>query len=389
MGRINQGNDVEKFEQALADKLGVPYVVCLPMDRVGIYLTIKNLIKPGQGVIMSPYTIADVVNMVILAGAKPVFCDIEQHSCSIDSAKIDELIDDNIGAVLITHLHGVAAQAGKILEICQRHNLPLIEDTAQAFGASENNKMLGTIGTAGVFSFGMYKNINCWYGGAVVSHDRELINKIRSEINQYEYQSASFIAKRMAKGLLTDLLTWPALFKPLTFWIFKLGFLNDIHVINRFVEIELDLLLKDKMPEKYLKRMTPWQARLALTQLTHLESDRQNRLAKAKLYFDGLKNINGLVLPPEENFLGNAFMVFPVQYADRKKLLKYLMAHNRDIAAQHLKNCADLPAFSAHYRDCPVARKTAVEVLLLPTYPRYPIDEVKENVVVIKNFCQI
>jgi dTDP-4-amino-4,6-dideoxygalactose transaminase len=155
------------------------------------------------------------------------------------------------------------------------------------------------------------------------------------------------------------------------------------------VEIELDLRLKDKMPEKYLKRMTPWQARLALTQLTHLESDRQNRLAKAKLYFDGLKNINGLVLPPEENFLGNAFMVFPVQYADRKKLLKYLMAHNRDIAAQHLKNCADLPAFSAHYRDCPVARKTAVEVLLLPTYPRYPIDEVKENVVVIKNFCQI
>jgi len=385
-GKINQGDDVAKFEQALAEKLDVPYVVCLPMDRVGIYLAVKNLIKPGQGVIMSPYTIADVVNMVILAGGKPVFCDIKQRSCNIDPEKIEELFDDNTGAVLITHLHGVAVPAAKILEICRRHNLPMIEDTAQAFGASENGKMLGTIGTAGVFSFGMYKNINCWYGGAVASRDKDLIDKIRSEINKYDYQPAGFIVKRMLKGLLTDLLTWPALFKPLTFWIFRFGFLNDIHAINRFVEIELDLRLKDKMPKKYLKCLTPWQARLALPQLTHLESDRQNRLAKAELYFEGLRNIDGLILPPEENKADNAYMVFPVQYSDRKNLLKYLMANNRDIAAQHLKNCSDLPSFAAYYRDCPVARKTASEAILLPTYPRYPISEARDNIEVIRNF---
>lgn len=385
-GRLEKGADVDKLEQALAKKLNIPHAVCLPMDRVGIYLVVKNLIKPGQGVIMSPYTIADVVNMVICAGGVPVFCDIEQQSCNIDPAKIEELIDSNTGAVLITHLHGISAPATEIYALCQKHNLPLIEDAAQAFGASENGRPLGTIGDVGVFSLGMYKNVNCWYGGAVVSRNKELIEKIRTEISQYDYQPPKFILKRMLKGLLTDLLTWPLLFKPLTFWIFRYGFLHDIKLINRYVEIELDLKLKDKLPDSYLKRMTPWQARLALPQLDNIEPDRQNRLAKAKLYQEGLKDLDGLVLPPTGNQEENAYMVFPVQYPDRKKLLKFLMAHNRDIAAQHLKNCADLPSFAAWRRDCPVARKTAGEVIILPTYPRYPISEVKKNISVIKAF---
>ena len=385
-GRLKKGADVEKFERMLSEKLGASYVVCVPMCRVGIYLTIKNLIKPGQGVIMSSYTIADVVNMVICAGGVPIFCDIEQSSCNIDSNKIEQLIDNNVGAVLITHLHGVSAAASEILSICQKHNLPMIEDVAQAFGASENNKMLGAIGDVGIYSFGMYKNINCWYGGAIVSRDKELIYKIRKEVSQYDYQSVKFIFKRVLKGLATDLLTLPLFFKPLTFWIFRFGFLNEIKWINRRVEIELDLKLKDKIPENYLKRMTPWQARLAMSQLDNLEAHRQNRLAKAELYFENLKNIDGLILPPEKNKSANGYMVFPVQYQDRKKLLKWLMAHNRDVAAQHLKNCADLPSFSAFYRDCPVARKTANEVIVLPTYPRYPRSETQKNIEIIKSF---
>ena len=253
-------------------------------------------------------------------------------------------------------------------------------------GASENSKPLGTIGDVGVYSFGMYKNINCWYGGAVVSHNKELIDKIRAEINQYNYQSANFIFKKMLKGLLTNILTSPILFKPLIFWIFRFGFLHDIAWINRWVEIELDLRLKEKMPDSYLARLTPWQARLALSQLTNLEKYRQNRLDKVEFYYEGLKDLAGLILPPEDKKKANSYLVFPVQYQERKKLLRYLMVHNRDIAAQHLKNCADLPSFSAYYRDCPVARKTACEVIILPTYPRYPLEEVKKNIAVIRSF---
>jgi len=385
--KIKRGNnDVEKLEKALAKKLNVADAVCVPMDRVGIYLTIKNIAKPGQGIIMSPYTIADVVNMVVCAGCKPIFCDIEQSSCNLNPNKIEELIDKNVGAVLVTHLHGISAPTRKILAICKKHELPLIEDTAQAFGANEGGEMLGTIGDAGIYSFGMYKNINCWYGGVVVSNNKKLISNIRSEINKYDYQGNYFILKRILKGLLTDLLTLPLFFKLCTFWIFRFGFLNNIRWINKYVEIELDLKLKNKIPDYYLARLTPWQARLAMTQLDDVEINRKNRLSKANIYYEGLKNLDGLILPPEKNKESNSYLTFPVQYHNRKRLLKWLMFNNRDIAAQHLKNCADLPSFSNWYRDCPVARKTANEVIILPTYPKYPQSEAEKNIKVIQSF---
>lgn len=389
-GRFINGNDVEKFEQALSKKFGVSNVVLVPMNRVGVYLALKNMIKPGQEVILSPYTVADVINMVICAGGIPVFVDIEQRSTNIDNNKIEQLINSNTGAVMITHLHGIAAKAHQILDICRRHNLPLIEDAAQAFGGRERGKRLGTIGDVGIYSLGMYKNINSWYGGVVVSQNKDLIDKIRQEISQYDYQSPLFIFKKILKGLMLDLFTLPILFKPLTYWIFRYGFLHDIASINQLVEIELDLRLKDKIPSKYLARYTQFQARLALSQLDKIDDGINIRNKNAALYRDGLQNISELILPldPSENNSSYVYPVFSVQYKDRKSLLKWLIFHKRDVAAQHLKNCADLPAFKPFYRNCPVARKTANEVILLPTYPRYPITEIKKNIEIIRSFFQ-
>ena len=389
LNRINKGNDVEKFEKALSDKFKISEAVCVSMARVAIYLVLKNIIKPGQGVIMSSYTIADVVNMVILAGGIPVFADIERNSCNICSNKIEELIDNNTGAILITHLHGIGANANKILNICRKHNIPLIEDSAQSFGGYENGKRFGTIGDVGIYSLGMYKNINSWYGGVVVSNNKDLINKIRAEIGQYNYLSKLFILKRILKGLMTDLLTNLLIFKSLTYWIFRYGFLNNIKWINKKVEIELDLELKKTIPNQYLTKYTPFQARLAFSQLDEIDSNTDNRVKKATLYYEGLKDIPDLILPPLKTDSSYTYLVFPVQYKDRKKLLKWLMLYRRDVAAQHLKNCADLPSFADFYKDCSVARKTANEVIILPTYPRYPISEVKKNIRVIREYFKL
>lgn len=390
LGRINKGNDVEKLERALAQYLEVPNVVCMSMNRVGVYLVIKNLIKPGQEVIMSPYTVADIVNMVICAGGVPVFADIEQRSTNIDADKIEQLINENTGAVMITHLHGIAAQAHKILEICRQHNLPMVEDAAQAFGGRERGRRLGTIGDVGIYSLGMYKNINSWYGGVVVSENKELIDKIRFEINRYDYQSPLFIFKKILKGLMLDLFTLPLIFQPLTYWIFRYGFLHDIGWINQQVEIELDLRRKDAVPSRYLARYTPFQARLALSQLEKVDEEINIRNKNAMLYHQGLQGISELILPPqpEDNNTSYIYPVFPIQHSDRKGLLKWLMLRKRDVAAQHLKNCADLSAFSAFWRDCPVARKTADETIILPTYSRYPISEIQKNIEVIISYFQ-
>ena len=80
------------------------------------------------------------------------------------------------------------------------------------------------------------------------------------------------------------------------------------------------------------------------------------------------------------------YSYYPIQYPDRDALLRHLMVEGCDLAAQHLKNCADLPCFEAFARDCPNARATAAETILLPTYPRYSRRDVLRNVRAIRSF---
>ena len=118
-GRLHRGDAVEQLEQTVAESWNVGAAIAMPQARVGIYLALKALINRGDAVVMSPYTIADVVNMVIAAGGRPVFADIRRETCNIDPAEVERLIDDTTGAVLITHLHGLAADPDKIANICR------------------------------------------------------------------------------------------------------------------------------------------------------------------------------------------------------------------------------------------------------------------------------
>src|SRR5438105_1415836 len=171
-----------EFEAEICRRFDVAAAVCVPMARTGLYLTLLETIQPGQKVIMSPLTIVDVVNAVLLAGGVPVFADICRGSCSIDPEKAETLIDRQTAAIMITHLHGQTAHAHVFRDICMRRGVRLIEDAAQAFGAIEQGRRLGTIGDAGIYSFGFFKNISTWRGGMVVSNDSALVERIRNRV---------------------------------------------------------------------------------------------------------------------------------------------------------------------------------------------------------------
>jgi dTDP-4-amino-4,6-dideoxygalactose transaminase len=162
--------------------------------------------------------------------------------------------------------------------------------------------------------------------------------------------------------------------------------LYNIRAINRFVETEIDLNRKDQLPENYRRKMTPMQARLALSKLDRVEKDNAERIRYAQIYHEGLSDLRELLLPPLRTDGSHIYAYYPVQYAERRALVRWLMRQRRDVGVQHLKNCADLPAFSDFYRDCPNARATAREVILLPTYPRYGAEEVMLNIKAIRKF---
>lgn len=379
---------LNSFEERLCEYFGVKNAILTSQNRMGVYLTIKNTIRPGQGVIMSPYTIADIVNMVILAGGKPIFADTERDTCNIAAAEVKHLLqtNKNVGAVMITHLHGLAAPAHEILGYCNSAGVPLIEDAAQGFGARENGKKLGTIGKAGVFSFGMYKNINSWFGGLVITDDDQLAEAVRAELFDWEFQRWPFIFKKIKKGLLTDIATYPLIFRLFTFWVFRWAFLNDFEPVNKMVRTELDMTRKTELPLEYKARYTPAQARLAIGQLDTIDSNSETRIGYAKVYHEGLRDIPGLIISPWHDDFSHIYTYFPVQFAERERLLKFLMAENRDIAAQHYRNTADLEWFGEFFRDCPNSRLISEQLIFLPTYPSYGINEVKKNVSVIQKF---
>jgi dTDP-4-amino-4,6-dideoxygalactose transaminase len=385
-GRVTSGDEVGALERKLRKHLGVQYAIAMPMARVGVYVTLRNLIKPGQHVILSPYTIADVVNMVICAGGVPIFADIERKTGNIDATEIERLIDENTGAVLVTHLYGLMCDVEHISAICKARNVPVVEDAAQSFGAKRDGRSAGTIGTAGIYSFGMYKNINSFYGGMVVTNDTTLASRVAADMATLPYQPVGPYLRKVVSAAISDVITLPVVFRNFTFWLFRYAFLKELDVINNRLKIDLSPKIKTMIPAEYLCCMTPLQAQLILGQLERVEPDMAARIRAAHLYHEGLKDIDELILPPLVADSSHMYWYYPIQYHDRHQLVDFAMRHYRDITESYHRNCAALPCFAAYARSCPNAEATANSLIYLPTYPRYSVREIEKTIATIRRF---
>ncbi|WP_339378611.1 DegT/DnrJ/EryC1/StrS family aminotransferase [Calothrix sp. NIES-2100] len=379
--------DIELFEQALCERFATKHAICVYQCRMGIYLAVKALIKPGQEVILSPYTIADVINMVIFAGGRPVFADVDRQTCNISPTEVERLINPNTGAVLITHLHGIAAEAHQIKKICDRFHIPMIEDCAQSFGAYEQGKAVGTIGDVGVFSFEMHKNLTTWLGGAVISNRTDLVEKIRAELESFSYPPLPGIKRKVKSGLIQDIASFPVIFQLFTYPLLRFSYLKDIEVVNEKVRRKpQESQPAEHLPDVYKSLYTPFQARLGLSRLKYINHDIKKRIDNALLYYEGLKDIDELILPPLRTDGSHTYLWFPVQYSRRDDLLRFMFTHHRDIAAGHFTSTADSPRYQEFYRDCPNSKKVEQELFYLPTYPRYPRQEIEKNIQVIRQY---
>ncbi|HLL25414.1 MAG TPA: DegT/DnrJ/EryC1/StrS family aminotransferase, partial [Kofleriaceae bacterium] len=385
---IHEGDDVAGFEGDLARFLGVEHAVAMPQARVGIYFTLKYLTRTKKKVVLSPYTIHDVINMVICAGATPVFADIDRETCNIDTAEVAKLVDDDTGAVMVTHLHGLACDIEGVAKICQERGVPLVEDTAQALGATVNGRRLGTFGDAGIFSFGMAKNVNSLYGGAVTTNRADLAAELRANLAGLPYQDKELLLKRAAFCLTGDVMTADVIFPLSTFWLFRFGYLHQIEALNKRWRGEDAPTIKTEIPETYLRRMTPMQARLLRTQLPQIDASTAVRLGYARRYDAGLRDVSEIIIPPLREDGSHIYLNYPIQVPDRHALLRYLMQHGRDLTVQHMGNNADYDTYVRWHRDCPNARATGTSVLLLPSYTGYGDVEVDKNIALVRRYFE-
>lgn len=175
------GPNVTAFEQEAAAYLGANFCVSCASGTDALHLAILAAgIGPGDEVITSPFTFIATAEAICYAGATPVFVDIDPKTFNIDPALIESAITPRTKAVIPVHIFGQPADMAPISAICNKHNLLLIEDCAQSFGAAIDGKMTGTIGSLGCFSFFPSKNLGCYGdGGLVTCATAELAEQIK------------------------------------------------------------------------------------------------------------------------------------------------------------------------------------------------------------------
>lgn len=175
------GPNVTAFEQEAAAYLGAPHAVGCASGTDALHLAVVAAgIGPGDEVITTPFTFIATAEAICYAGATPVFVDIDPRTFNIDPSLIEAAITPATRAIIPVHLFGQPADMAAIRAICERHNLLLIEDCAQSFGAAAGGKMTGTLGIMGCFSFFPSKNLGCFGdGGLVTCATQELADEIR------------------------------------------------------------------------------------------------------------------------------------------------------------------------------------------------------------------
>jgi dTDP-4-amino-4,6-dideoxygalactose transaminase len=310
------GPEVEAFEGEWAAMLGAGHAVGVNTGTDAIALALRALgIGPGDEVITAPLSAAYSALAIMMAGARPVFADIDETRLTIDPAAIEAAVSPRTAAILPVHLYGQAADMDAILAIAARHGLAVVEDACQAHLATSRGRTTGTMGVAGAFSFYPTKNLGALGdGGAIVTADAALAGRLR----------------RLRNGGQSSRYRH-----------------DEFGVNSRLDEVQAAVL------RARLDWLPRWTAR---------------RRSLAQEYRHALRGAP--VAVPEECDPGHVYHLFPVRSPDRDRLQQHLASQGIDTLVHYPVPIPRQPALASERPEpCPVADQVCDELVSLPLYP--------------------
>lgn len=325
-GRLAQGEYVEKFERNFALYQGSNHCVATSSGTSALHVALLSLgIKPGEKVITTPFSFIATANAILYVQAVPVFSDIDPQDYNISPQFLLDTIKKHpdTKAIIIVHLYGHPARMTEIMEIADKYNLAVIEDCAQAHGASINGKKVGTFGHFGAFSFYPTKNMTCGEGGMLTTQDKEMADKARSLINH-----------------------------------------------GQTAKYQHDLL-------GYNYRMTNIHAAIGIEQLQKLPSFNQRRKDIASRYSREITNpafIKPICLPGFEH----VYNQYTLEVNNRNSFIEFLEAQGIGYGIHYPKTIPDQPLYLQReiHGSFTNARKAAERVVSIPVYPGLTEQEV-------------
>jgi len=183
--RLSIGPRQDLFEQMIAERAKRRHGIAVSSGTAGLHLVLLALgVGPGDEVVSTPFSFIASSNCILMAGATPVFADIDPVSLNMDPQKLEAAITPNTKAIIAVEVFGNTAHMAEIERIAQRHELPLIEDACEGLGGRHNGRAVGSFGRAGVFGFYPNKQVTTGEGGCIVTDDDALAAACQSMRNQ-------------------------------------------------------------------------------------------------------------------------------------------------------------------------------------------------------------
>lgn len=341
-----KGQDVALFQSELASYLGVKHAITCGNGTDALQIALMALgLKPGDEVITTNFTFIATVEVVALLGIKPVLVDVDPKTFCIDADKIEEKITPQTKAIVPVHLFGQCADMQKIMDIAKRHNLYVVEDTAQALGAdftfADGNKLkAGTIGHIGCTSFFPSKNLGCYGdGGALFTNSDELAEQIR------------FISNH---GM-------------------KVRYHHDMIGVN--------------------SRLDTIQAAILRVKLPHLDSYNMARQEAAVKYNLEFEKVKGIVTPSKIDSSTHIYHQYTLLVKDgrRNDLKKYLDEKGIPSMIYYPIPIHQQKAFAPYIdenEEFPVSQQLASEVLSLPMHTELDDEQILAITSAVKSFFE-
>jgi dTDP-4-amino-4,6-dideoxygalactose transaminase len=334
------GQQVELFEKEAAAFIQAPHAVGCASGTDALYLALcAQGIGSGDEVITTPFTFVATAGSIARTGAKPVFVDILPETFNINPALIEQAVTKNTKALLPVHLFGLSADMDPIMAIAKKHSLAVIEDAAQAIGATYNERMIGSIGDFGCFSFFPSKNLGCAGDGGMVTTQHKAmadrLNLLRAHGTRKKYHS-------------------------------------EIIGMN--------------------SRLDALQAAILRVKLKHLDSWTKSRQERASLYaelFDQYKLANKIVAPQAPPKFGHVYNQYVIRCEHRDSLRDHLQNQGIPTAVYYPEPLHLQPAFDyLKYAkgSMPESEKACDDSLALPVYPELPLEDQERVVQAIADF---
>lgn len=355
--RFILGPEVEALEARVAEYSGCRYGVGVSSGTDAILASLMSLgISSHDEVVTTAYSFFATAGCIARVGARPVFVDIDPSSFNLDSNQVEQVITDRTRAILPVHLFGQIAEMGRIMEIASRHNLPVIEDAAQAIGAADRGCPAGSIGDSGCLSFFPSKNLGGFGdGGMVVTRDEEFAARLRL------YRNHGFQPK----------------------------YFNRVVGGNFRLDALQAAILNVKL--QYLEPWTEARKRNARIYRMLFERHRYFESSGSRILSSGPNRFE-LILPSESPSKRHVYNQFVIRInSGRDQLHRFLRSH--DIGSEvyyplplHLQDCfADL---GHRPGDFPNSERASKQSLALPIYPELSEAMISEVVETIGEFTQ-